>query len=359
MKPIAFYAPLKTPNHPTPSGDRQIARNVMSALTNAFNTPVVLASELRSFEPTGNKDAQQRLLEQAQAECRRIPNDLGKASLWVTYHNYYKAPDLIGPHVSKALEIPYVQIEASRAKSRLTGPWAQFAKAAHDASDAADVIFHVTNEDLIALERDRFGDQRLVELPPFLDRDTLPEPSPCSGPILAVGMMRTGDKLTSYQLIADTLRLLKSSNWRLRIAGDGDARAEVETLFDPFGDKVEFLGALTAEELARAYATSSLLLWPGVNEAFGMVYLEAQAAGLPVIAQYRPGVRDVLAPGSYPAIEDGPQGLAAAVDELLSDDDLRIQQGRAAQTYVQSRHLRSAAISIFQDTLKPLLDEAT
>ncbi len=359
MRPIAFYAPLKTPNHPTPSGDRQFARNVMSALSHAFDTPVELASELRSFEPKGNQDAQQNLFQRSQLECTRILEDLPNAALWVTYHNYYKAPDLIGPHVSQALGIPYIQIEASRAKSRLSGPWARFAQAAHDASDAADIIFHVTNEDLIALKRDRFGKQRIVELPPFLDRDALPVPASCSGPMLAVGMMRHGDKLDSYRLIADALHLLHSPNWALRIAGDGDARKDVEVLFKPFGNRVEFLGALSPVELVEAYAISSLLFWPGVNEAFGMVYLEAQAAGLPVLAQNRPGVRDVLAPGNYPSIEAGARGLAVELDKLLADDTMRVQLGRDAQNYVRKRHLRPAAVRILQETLGPLIQEAT
>lgn len=359
MRPIAFYAPLKTPNHPTPSGDRQIARNVMSALSHAFDTPVVLASELRSFEPKGSVEAQQDLFRRSQTERARILKDLRNAGMWVTYHNYYKAPDLIGPHVSKALGIPYIQIEASRAKSRLSGPWARFAQAAHDASDAADIIFHVTNEDLIALKRDRFGKQRIVELPPFLDRETLPETASCSDPMLVVGMMRHGDKLASYQLIADALHLVRSPNWALRIAGDGEARKDVEALFKPFGDRVEFLGALNPGELVEAYAASSLLFWPGVNEAFGMVYLEAQAAGLPVLAQSRPGVCDVLAPGNYPSIETGKHGLAVELDKLLADDTMRIQLGRDAQNYVRKRHLRPAAVQILQETLGPLIEDVT
>jgi len=359
MRPIAFYAPLKTPNHPNPSGDRQIARNIMSALAEAFEAPIELASELRSFDRKGSEDAQTALIQAAQDECARVLDKMPDAALWVTYHNYYKAPDLIGPVVSKSLGIPYVQIEASRAKSRLTGPWARFAQAAHTASDTADAIFHVTQEDLIALKRDRFGDQRIVELPPFLDRDTVPDPAPCVGPMLAVGMMRHGDKLASYRLIAETLDQLQTPDWALQIAGDGEAREEVETLFQPFGHRVSFLGALTERELVQAYASSSLLFWPGVNEAFGMVYLEAQAVGLPVLAQNRPGVRDVVAPGSLEDVEAGPRGLARRLDGLLADAGLRAELGQAAQRYVVSKHLRPAAVRILQHTLGPLMKDKT
>ncbi|WP_050928161.1 glycosyltransferase family 4 protein [Aestuariivita boseongensis] len=356
MRPIAFYAPLKSPRHPTASGDRQIARNLMAALAQGFERPVTLASELRSFEPKGNADTQRQLMAEAQSEATRVLRDLPDPAIWVTYHNYYKAPDLIGPVVSKRVGIPYVQIEATRAKSRLTGPWADFAEMAHLASDAADVIFHFTGNDRIALERDRCADQQIVELPPFLDRDTMPAASDHSGPMLAVGMMRQGDKLASYRLIAETLSHLRRPDWRLDIAGDGEARVEVQALFAPFGNRVRFLGALSREDLAQAYAKASLLLWPGVNEAFGMAYLEAQAAGLPVVAQDRPGVRDVLVPGVYPTPEEGPAALAKRVDHLLADPELSRKFSEEARAYVQARHLRPAAIGILRNTLGPLME---
>ena len=355
MRPIAFYAPMKSPDHPTPSGDRQIARNIMAALEAALERQVRLMSDLRSFEPKGDAAAQSDLMHAAQEDCARILKASPAPALWVTYHNYYKAPDLIGPTVARALGIAYVQIEASRAQSRLTGPWSQFAQAAHDASDAAGVIFHVTQHDLIALSRDRFGDQAIVELPPFLNRDSLPDASPLTGPILSVGMMRHGDKMASYTLIAKTLAGL-TGEWHLQIVGDGDARAEVEALFAPFGPRVSFLGAVEPGALAGLYASSGMFFWPGVNEAFGMVYLEAQAAGLPVVAQDRPGVRDVLAPGNYPTVEEDAEGLRARLNALLTDTDMRKDLGAEARAYVEGRHLRPAAMSILRKTLSPLME---
>jgi len=358
MTGIAFYAPLKSPNHPTPSGDRRIARNLMIALEMALEQRVLLASELRSFEPGGDETRQNELIGQAAAEIQELTGSLGAVTLWVTYHNYYKAPDLIGPAVAQALKIPYVLIEATRARSRLTGPWAGFAACAEAASDAASVIFHFTEQDRIALDRDRKAAQRIVPLPPFLDRSELPSASACDGPMLAAGMMRGGDKLASYALIAEALALVKVPGWQLEIAGDGPARAEVEALFAPFAGHVRFLGALTPEALETAYARASLLLWPGVNEAFGMVYLEAQAVGLPVVAQDRPGVRDVLAPGEYPMPEAGPEGLAGRLNRLLSDPGLRRTAGRRARDHVAAGHLMPVAADTLRRTLAPLIGGA-
>ena len=196
--------------------------------------------------------------------------------------------------------------KAPRATSRLNGPWAGFAKAAHDACDAAQLIFYHTANDLITLERERFADQTLVELPPFLPISDLPPASSCTGPMLSVGMMRYGDKLASYEILAQALSCL-TGDWALHIVGDGPARPEVETLMAPFGSKVRFLDQLERDALQTAYGEASLVVWPGVNEAYGMIYLEAQANGVPVVAQDRPGVRDVLTPGDYPSVDSRPR----------------------------------------------------
>ncbi|SHE82635.1 Glycosyltransferase involved in cell wall bisynthesis [Ruegeria intermedia] len=358
MTRVAFYAPMKAPDSPVPSGDRQMARNLMAAI-GANGTPVDLVSRLRIYDKTGDASVQAALRRAARSEAERLIADLpGDTRLWVTYHNYYKAPDLLGPVVAKARGIPYVQLESTRALSRLTGPWAGFARAAHDACDAARVIFYHTANDFITLKRERHGDQALIELPPFLPRTDLPPLSRCDGPMLAVGMMRPGDKLASYAILAQTLALLKG-DWSLDIAGDGPDRPQVQALMAPFGARVRFLGQLDAPAMQGAYARAALLVWPGVNEAYGMTYLEAQAAGVPVVAQDRPGVRDVLAPSHYPKPEDGPQALAARIDVLLADSDLRRAEGARARQRIADRHLMPAASDRFWAGVAPLLEDRT
>ncbi|WP_170327014.1 glycosyltransferase family 4 protein [Ruegeria arenilitoris] len=357
MARVAFYTPMKAPDSPVPSGDREMARNLMQAI-GAQGDAVELASHLRIYDKTGNAQMQATLRAEAETEVQRLINDLpSDTALWVTYHNYYKAPDLLGPYVCKARNIPYVQLESTRATSRLNGPWAGFAEAAHDACDAAQVIFYHTANDLITLERERYEEQRLVELPPFLPMSDLPPASTCDGPMLAVGMMRHGDKLASYTLLAQTLALLPG-NWTLNIAGDGPARSEVEALMAPFGPKVRFLGQCDRDTLQALYTEASVLVWPGVNEAYGMIYLEAQASGVPVVAQDRPGVRDVLASSYYPIEEDGPEGLATRLRDLLDDRKLRLSLGSEARVQMAKRHLMPAATDRFWQAARPLVEAA-
>lgn len=354
MARVAFYTPMKSPDSPVPSGDREMARNLMRAIA-APGDSVDLVSRLRVYDKHGDTQIQAELRHEAEAEVQRLIAELpAETALWVTYHNYYKAPDLLGPAVCKARDILYVQLESTRATSRLNGPWAGFAESAHGACDAARVIFYHTANDLITLQRDRIAGQSLVELPPFLPSADLPPASSCDGPMLAVGMMRYGDKLASYDILAQTLAQL-GGDWALNIVGDGPARAEVQALMAPFGDKVCFLGQLDHDTVQALYQTAALLVWPGVNEAYGMIYLEAQANGLPVVAQDRPGVRDVLAQSDYPSIDAGPEALAARLHSLLKDRPLRQSLGAKARDRIAARHLMPAATDRFWTAVRPLV----
>ncbi|WP_299283934.1 glycosyltransferase family 4 protein [uncultured Tateyamaria sp.] len=351
---VAFYAPLKAPDHPVPSGDRTMARALIAALGHGGHE-VDIASGLRIYEGTGDAARQSVLMAKAEQEIARlrISPDAASWRAWITYHNYYKAPDLIGPAVADALGIPYIQIESSRARKRLDGPWAPFAAAAEAASDVAHTILYVTQHDAQTLRRDAPQGQRLRHLPPFLAHAELPPASDLTGPMISVGMMRPGDKLASYALIAQTLAILPDGlNWHLTIAGDGEARAEVATLMAPFGDRVQMAGTLDADALGARLRTASLLLWPGVNEAFGLAYLEAQAAGIPVVAQDRTGVREVVT-GPLSDMDAGPAAMADYIMALLTNQQMRARAGAAARAMIQARHLLSSAAT----TLTAVLDE--
>lgn len=352
MTPAAFYAPLKPPTHPNPSGDRAMARALMAALELAGFAPD-LASEFRTREGKGDAARQDALMADAD---RVLPGliDTGRARgwrLWLTYHNYYKAPDLLGPRVAAALGIPYVQVESTRARKRFGGPWDAFAHQAEAAADAAQVIFHLTARDAEALDAYRTPTQQIVHLHPFLAETALPPQSNGAGDILVVGMMRLGDKLESYKLVAETLARLDGP-WQVEIVGDGEARPTVEEMMAPYGDRVRFLGALDRDGMTDAYSRARVLFWPGVNEAFGLVYLEAQAAGVPVVAQDRPGVRDVLPPDlAFPKPDAGVAALAAVLAQVRRAPP----DPAALRARIMRQHLLPAASTTLQHRLEPLL----
>lgn len=124
---------------------------------------------MRIYDGRGDAALQADLAAKAQMEVDRLlaSEDAAGWTHWLTYHNYYKAPDLIGPVVCRALGIPYLQVESTRARKRLTGPWASFAAAAEAAADAADAVLYLTERDSQALHRDAPAGQRVIHLPRF------------------------------------------------------------------------------------------------------------------------------------------------------------------------------------------------
>ncbi|OFX00963.1 MAG: hypothetical protein A3D94_11990 [Alphaproteobacteria bacterium RIFCSPHIGHO2_12_FULL_66_14] len=97
--------------------------------------------------------------------------------------------------------------------------------------------------------------------------------------------------------------------------------------------------------LAALYAAADLYLWPAINEAYGMAFLEAQAAGLPVVAGRTGGVPAVVADGVTGLLT--PVGdaaaFAAAVARLLDSPADRARLGAAAKTRVTAHHDERAA----------------
>jgi glycosyltransferase involved in cell wall biosynthesis len=121
----------------------------------------------------------------------------------------------------------------------------------------------------------------------------------------------------------------------LVLAGGGP---EQERLAERLGEHATFLGWLSGAELARAYASADLFLFPSATDTFGQVILEAQASGLPVVAVAEGGplsliedrVTGLLREASAPALAD-------AVLELAASPLLRGSLSRAALAAVRER----------------------
>ena len=188
-------------------------------------------------------------------------------------------------------------------------------------------------------ERDEAGlaalPARTALLAPFID--TAPyadyargEP----GKLIAVAMMRKGDKLESYEMLAAALHGIGDVRWSLDVVGDGPMHGHVTSLFA--GLPVTFLGERAPEEIPALLSQASLYVWPGCGEAYGLAYLEAQAAGLPVIAQATGGISAVVKTGEtgWLTPANDIDAYAAALRRLLTDDEARGTMGRRARDFV-------------------------
>jgi len=362
---IAFYAPLKPPDHPVPSGDRRVARLFLGALRLAGHEPTV-ASRLRTWDGAGDLRRQQRLAALGQREaarflrrCRAFP--AAAPDLWFTYHLYHKAPDWLGPAVSAALGIPYVIAEASWAPKRADGAWASGHRAAEMAIRRADAVIGLNAGDRECVLPLLADPARWVALKPFLDTTAYAQPRPPRlGPprLVVVGMMRPGDKLASYRQLGAALARLLDLPWSLEVIGDGPARRAVEAALAPLARRITWAGAIDPAAVAARLAMADLCVWPAVNEAFGMALLEAQAAGLPVVAGAGGGVGEVVVPELTGLLvpPTDPAAFAAAVRCLLLDPRRCARMGVAAARKVRAEHDLAAAarrLGALLDRLEP------
>ncbi|MBV9554704.1 MAG: glycosyltransferase family 4 protein [Alphaproteobacteria bacterium] len=365
---IAVYAPLKPPDHPTPSGDRQIARLFIAALRLAGHEPA-LASHLRSFDPIGRPFRQKRLAAHGREAAGRLiarwrARRDSAPQLWFTYHLYYKAPDWLGPAVSAGLGIPYVVAEASFAAKRAGGPWDIGHRAVAAALRRADRVIGLNSADRDGVLPLLADPGRFMPLAPFVDAARYAAIRPHgraaaageTARLVTVAMMRPGDKLTSYRLLGAALGTLLDLPWSLEVIGDGPAHAAVAAALAPLGDRVRFARALGEDEVAGHLAAADLFAWPAINEAFGMALLEAQASGLPVVAGASGGVGDIVADGVTGLLT--PPGdaaaFAAALRTLLIDPMGRRALGAAARAKVCREHDVPAAARRIDAILAPL-----
>jgi glycosyltransferase involved in cell wall biosynthesis len=372
---IAFYAPLKAPDHPVPSGDRTIARLLVAAMR-LGGAEVEIASRIRTRCAEPDEAAQAAMAKKGQAAAKRLIAKYRarprrqRPQAWFSYHLYYKAVDWIGPTVADALDIPYFLAEASHAPKRAEGPYAFSHGAAEAAIRKADGIFCLNPIDRECLAP-LVGKRRLIDLPPFLDladftrklpkrdatRDRLARDHGIDADqpwLLAVGMMRKGDKLASYRLLAEALQHVDRP-WQLLIVGDGEARADVQRAFKPVAGGVFLLGALPHARLPEIAAACDLCVWPAVNEAFGMALLEAQACGLPVVAGAWGGVPAIIVDGKtgWLSAPGDATAFSADVDFALDADLAAI--GKAARANALAKHdIQGAARTLIASIKKTI-----
>lgn len=354
---IAFYAPLKSPDHEIPSGDREMARRLITALRMAGHKTFI-ASRLRSWEGKGDYTKQHRIKKRGRNIARRyIENHIHHPpDLWFTYHLYHKAPDWIGPFVADAFRIPYVVAEASYSPKQAEGPWEHGHNAVSTALFRADHVISLNPADIECVLPKLKGHCQLTAMLPFIDtkqpllaikegnrfRSKLAidlNINPGIPWLVTTAMMRDGDKVKSYQILGKLLKHLYDIDWVLIVIGDGPARERVESILGK-DSRIRYLGIQSRKQIFRINAAADLFCWPAINEAYGMALLEAQASGLPVVAGFGPGVAQIVENGrtGLLGLASNPEELAKLVRRLLCSPDRRNLMHLASLDKTASTH---------------------
>lgn len=349
---ICFYTPFKPLNHANPSGDLVTAAGIFDFLAQRGHR-VYPASNLRCRWIYWKPWLWLKLIGEKRQVVKKFSDS--SADLWFTYHSYYKGPDLLGPPVSKKLNIPYVIFQGifstKRRRQWTAKPGFYLNK---NSLCAADHVFTNKSVDLLNLKR-LLPENRVTYVAPGIIPDDFcadqragtqlrQEWNVADEPVIFSAAMFRPDVKTEglTWLIRACGELYRQGQYfRLVIAGDGKQREKLQRLaHEQVGDRVLFLGKIPRPDIYRFYSAADIFVFPGIRESLGLVFLEAQSCGLPVVAFNNAGVPE--------AVQDGKTGLLVpmyalepfvdAIRRLLVDKKLRKQMGAAAKSYVREYH---------------------
>ncbi len=149
-----------------------------------------------------------------------------------------------------------------------------------------------------------------------------------------IARKRHADVLRAVAVLGD-----RHPRLRYRVIGDGPERPALEGLAARLGvaERVEFLGQLPHEHAVAAAHSCTVFVMPSTEEAFGVAYIEAMAAGLPAIGcRGEPGPEEIAAAGDgFVLVPPGDiERLVQRIDELLSDPHRLIEAGQRARATV-------------------------
>ncbi|GAB6178421.1 glycosyltransferase family 4 protein [Desulfobaculum senezii] len=369
MMRLAFYAPFKPLNHARISSDVTIARDAMEFLVRSGHSTSVI-SPLETtwlyWKPWRWPDA---LLEYILA--RRTCSSQG-IHAWLTYHSFYKSPDLLGPRLAR-MGLPYFILSGAYAAERKRSPKTLPGSLLNlRALKAADHIFVNKTTDMEPLQR-ILPPERLTQIRPGIPvrlfrPDMLMRQkyrrrwgARESVVVTTAAVMRPGVKADGVETVIRACAALreKGKDIMLIVTGDGKERDRLERLaVNLMPGKVRFLGMMPRAKLYEVFSGSDIFAFPSRTEGLGMVYLEAQSCGLPVVATETAAAKEVIRDGETGCIVPGTDEAAfgAAIGHLADDAHLRSRLGAAAREYVLNHHDISVAYAIMNDTMQDIVD---
>jgi glycosyltransferase involved in cell wall biosynthesis len=164
--------------------------------------------------------------------------------------------------------------------------------------------------------------------------------------VLSVARMyprkRLDDLLRAAVLLRDRIPPV-----RVRIVGEGPEFARLHEMHRTLGlgETVTFLGDISRQALAVEYVRADCFCLPTVQEGFGIVFAEAMAAGLAVVACRAAAVPEIVEDRRTGLLVNprSPEELAMALETLLMNDGLRADLGRAGAARVASFDLEPVA----------------
>jgi glycosyltransferase involved in cell wall biosynthesis len=173
----------------------------------------------------------------------------------------------------------------------------------------------------------------------YLGADVPPAPHERNGAVRMVTVAHLVARKRHQVVLRALARLDPERRPEYLVIGDGPCRETLERLAAELGvaDRVRFLGQLPNPEAVARVAACDLFVMPGVEEPFGVAFVEAMAAGLPAIgSRGEGGPEDIAAAGSGMVLvePDDPGALAGVLDRLTADRSELARLGATARETV-------------------------
>jgi glycosyltransferase involved in cell wall biosynthesis len=207
--------------------------------------------------------------------------------------------------------------------------------------------------------------ERIGVIPPGTDlqffKPLVPSPQPLIPIVLHVGRLKRY-KATDHLLQAARVLMDNGCNFEVIIVGTGDDEPRLKTISHKLGldDRVQFAGFVSEAEKLRRYQEATVLTENSVKEGWGLIVLEANACGTPVVVARSPGLVDSSRDGVNGLMYDygDVPALAEKLERLLTDEALRTRLGQQAIEWAKQWTWGGAAEAM-ERTIEETISEAT
>lgn len=181
--------------------------------------------------------------------------------------------------------------------------------------------------------------------------------------VFRLGMAGRFSRSKRFDIAIETLEHLcrerPNVDWRLSLAGDGDDLDRIRALAarSPAGDRIEFRGMLSQEQLPAWYGELDLYFHATEGETLSMALLQAMAASLPIVASDVNGVNDLLADGRTGILvrEQSGRAFANGVLALVDDPSLRRKMEEAAREHCCTAYSQRAMFEAYREVIEAAL----